>query len=788
MYQSIPNEMKMYPQWIVWRYEDTESYKPTKVPYSPRNASLADVTNPATWGTFDEAVHTARSFPEQYAGIGFVLTENDPYTFIDLDDPNERNPDGSYKHADPAQIAQRQLKIYQEFESYAERSPSGNGLHIIVRGTIPSGRRRSSIEVYSDRRYMTMTGNVFRDAPIKDYSELVHVLWEQIGKGANAAAFYAGLEHAKHSDDEILTIARNAANSEKFCDLYDDGNWQKWNYPSQSEADMALVDIIAFYSENRQQVQKLFLSSKLGQRPKSRAQYRLNYMLNKCFDHMCPPVDIDGLRDQLNAALERRVQEQLIETNIQQVQNVAADDEPQVQMNEPEKTIYTVPPGLLGDIARFIYSQAVYPVPEIALAGAIGLMAGIAGRAYNVSKTGLNQYVLLLARTGTGKEAIQSGTSKLMEAIKQVVPASTEFIGPSTIASPQALIKHLSGTAKSFECIVGEFGMELQQMSAPNAPPHLAGLRRMLLDIFNKSGNTDRLGKSVYSDKEKNTDAIAAPAVTIMGESTPEKFYEGIHEGLISEGLLPRFTIIEYLGDRVAFNEHHGEARPPIHLLESLANLCANALSLNSHNRVVDVGWSAEAEVLMRQFRDYCDGNMIGITDDVTRNLWNRCYIKALKLAALIAVGCDLQYPSITVEHANWAINLVLADCHNIKARFERGEVGSNNEEHQQLTRTMKAFKDYVVTPFNELGSYGKATTQPLHGNRIVTYSYIHQKLAQVSVFRKDKMNATFAIKRALKTLIERGDIQEINKATAAKEHLYNGVCYMMTNIKAFGL
>jgi len=53
----------------------------------------------------------------------------------------------------------------------------------------------------------------------------------------------------------------------------------------------------------------------------------------------------------------------------------------------------------LGEIAHFIYNAAPRQVEEVAIAGAIGLLSGICGRSYNVSGTGLNQYILLLAKT-----------------------------------------------------------------------------------------------------------------------------------------------------------------------------------------------------------------------------------------------------------------------------------------------------------------------------------------------------------------------------------------------------
>src|SRR5699024_7716505 len=146
------------------------------------------------------------------------------------------------------------------------------------------------------------------------------------------------------------------------------------------------------------QIARLFRASALGQREKAKRADYVNYMLNKCFDRMLPPIDIDGLRNQIADAIANNSKE--------------AKKETKPKTNGKHYNPYTFPPGLLGQVADFILAAAPRPVPEIALAGAIGLMSGIAGRAYNVSNTGLNQYVLLLAPTGTGKEAMASGIDK----------------------------------------------------------------------------------------------------------------------------------------------------------------------------------------------------------------------------------------------------------------------------------------------------------------------------------------------------------------------------------------
>lgn len=771
-FNNIPHEMRIYPQWVVWRYEDTDSKKPTKVPYSAKTGHLASVTDPNTWAGFDECVNAMSS--GWYAGIGFVLTENDPYSFIDLDDTK-----GDQTALD------RQIKIFNEFNSYAERSPSGSGLHIIVKGAIPSGRRRSFIEVYSSLRYMTMTGDVYRNAPINDCNELLNVLWGQMGQGSVAVAHYAGLAEAKETDEQVYNRAVAAANGDKFAELYA-GKWEGM-YASQSEADFALVDIIAFYTQNRAQISRMFRASGLGQRDKAKRDDYVSYMLNKCFDRMLPPVDVDGLRNKLDEAIAKKEAADRAAALSQNSEATPHPKAPTPNLNEVSK-VYSVPPGLVGEIAQYIYAQAPRPVPEIALAGALGLVAGIVGRAYNISGTGLNQYVLLLAPTGTGKEAIASGIDKLMAQVIRTVPAASDFIGPGEIASSQAIIKYMSRGPTSFVSLVGEFGIYLQQMASVNAPPHLTGLRRFLLDAYNKSGEGKVLRPSIYSDKDKNTAAVLAPSFTLLGESTPEKFYEGLHEGLISEGLLPRFTMIEYHGERPALNPGHLSAQPSFELIDRLSTLCAHALMLNSQHKAIHVQTDATARELFQQFDAHCDANINTSDREVRRHLWNRAHVKALKLAGIIAVGCNPYDPTITADVASWAINLVVADVRNLLARFDAGEIGIDNDETKQLAKVIATVKDFVVSPWPDVAKYAGEGMSNLHSNRIVPYSYVQRRLAAVAVFRKDRIGASGAIKRALKTLCERGDLQEVSRATLAKDYGTSAVAYMVAHPGVFGL
>jgi putative DNA primase/helicase len=142
--QSIPEELKARPQWVVWR---AVGNKPDKVPYSARTGRKASSTDLLTWSTFEEALEAYEN--GKHAGLGFVFCSGDPYTGIDLDDCV----------AEDGQIADWALEIVRYFDSYTELSATGTGLHIIVRGDVPN-RRKCEIEVYSSKRFFTMSGHV----------------------------------------------------------------------------------------------------------------------------------------------------------------------------------------------------------------------------------------------------------------------------------------------------------------------------------------------------------------------------------------------------------------------------------------------------------------------------------------------------------------------------------------------------------------------------------------------------------------------------------------------------
>lgn len=770
MLDNIPQELRELPQWLVWRYEDNGGEKPTKVPYSPRHKRHASSTNAADWTTFQEAAALWAAEPQTYNGIGFVFTANDPYAVIDLDDARIL-PDGSPNPNYPATL-ERQQRIYHEFDCYSELSPSGAGMHIICKGQIPSGRKRNHIEIYSSGRYITFTGNVYNARPIADRQTLLTLLFNAMG-GVNATAIYAGDAEQRFTDEEVINRASKAVNGDKFLELLN-GNWRN-QYPSQSEADFAFVDIIAFYTQHRPQIARIFRASELGKRDKAQREDYVKYMIDKSFDRMVPPVDIEGYRNTIEEVLA-----QANATPQPAAQLTMFPAAPPAKPNEPPPHVGTLPPGLMGDIAKFVYAQAPRPVPEMALVAAIGLMAGICGRAWNIRGSGLNLYVLFLAPTGTGKEAIAHGISKLIDSIRVQVPAATSFIGPSEIASAQALNKQLGKRVPCFVSLMGEFGLRLQTICSPRANGTEIGLRRILTDLYHKSGDGAALGSMAYSDADKNVNEVKSPAFSMIGESVPEEFYAALDETLIGAGLLPRFLTIEYNGDRVDINDAHEFATPSFDLIERLATLAAQAHSIMHNQRIIRVQTDHDATLYHRDFDRYCTAQINATKANVPRHLWNRADIKSKRLAALVAVGCNMIEPIITVDMAQWAVALVTADIHNLLGRFSRGEVGRSSEESRQTNELLRVIREYVTEPYPIVATYGVDTR--LHNDRVIPWTYISRRLMAMAAFRTDRIGSTNAIKRTMQSLIDGGLIREIGRNDMIVKYGYSGRAFVVSS------
>jgi hypothetical protein len=230
----IPAELRDRRQWVVWRYEERDGER-TKVLCQVREARVnASSTNPATWGSYEDATRIA-STADWADGYGYVFSEDDPYAGVDLD---KCITDGVMSEVAAARILQ--------FATYTEYSPSGTGVHLILRGAVPGPRRKSAgVEMYHRARYFTMTGQVVPGTleTIEDRQEQLVALYKEVfPEPPSVVGSSNPLDQSSPigGDADLIERAMRARGGAKFRDLWE-GNWQT-GYASQSELWQPLLD------------------------------------------------------------------------------------------------------------------------------------------------------------------------------------------------------------------------------------------------------------------------------------------------------------------------------------------------------------------------------------------------------------------------------------------------------------------------------------------------------------------------------------------------------------------
>lgn len=742
-WQHIPDELRKRRQWAVAGDD--------KRPRNPRDGSAASVTDPRTWGTFEEA--TRSGFPH----IGYVITADDPYTFVDLDAP--KNEEQQRRH--------RMILDYLQ-RTYAETSVSGRGVHIICRGKIPEGVRRDSVELYPAERFMICTGNVINPAPITDCQDVLDRLYSEIRASQNVG-FGTSFPDSEETADDVTVLERTRATyGEKFERLWN-GEWRGLldangqPYPSFSEAAYAFCAMVDEHSGNTAQVRRIFevspLSRREGDPPEKRQRVlRADYVaraVQRARADRPPPVPYDPTLALENA---RAILGQL---------NGKRNGKPNEGEEHSEKAVdgLDFPPGIVGEIARYIHDSSIRPVREVAIAGALAFMAGIIGRQYNISGTGLNQYVILLAKSGVGKEDAKNGIERLVNAVRQTTPIIERYIGPAYIASGQALIKKLDDSP-CFVSVIGEIGLKLQTWNDPRNTSGMM-LKAILLDLYSKSGQHSVLQPAIYSDRANNTNAVQAPAFTILGESTPSTFFEGLDESMIAAGLVPRFLVIEYTGDRPDLNDR-AMAPPPDELVRYLSHLVAAVHNMEQNNTFWSVPLDDAAERMLSDFNRECDHTIRSTEHEALRELWNRAHLKALRLAALLSVGRN----AVGHAEAEWAIRTVRRDVGSMLSRFEQGDVGSGDAK--ALSDVRRLIARYLTD-----GKGGKKDPKMVKDG-VVPRSWIQQRTNTLPAF---KPYANKTLEETLRSMVDNGELEELVRPYVAERYGTTGRCFRVRNL-----
>lgn len=435
----------------------------------------------------------------------------------------------------------------------------------------------------------------------------------------------------------------------------------------------------------------------------------------------------------------------------------------------------TRPPGLVGDIADYIYASAPRQMIEAAVLTGLGLVAGIAGRHFNVYGSGLNIYLMLLGRTGRGKNAMAKGIRRILNVARDSVPMIDDFIGPDSFTAGASLHRYVSEHPNVL-LLFGEYGQHLKQITDPRAHPNDQQMLRLMQSLYSASGAADFLPARIYSDRQMTIPVVHSPAVSILCESQPSTIYNILSQEQVGNGVVPRFLILECTTKRPPRNPEMNKAPPP-ELITRICDLAAVALTLRapmdgSTSKFVDIAIEtsakAQLDAIDQEFDElYNNNDQAGQSSEA--DLWNRGWENVCRVAGILAVGVNMHNPVITTEHVTWAYNFVRYSITGLIARFASGDVGPPVlRQDAEMKKYIAAYM--VMKPATRRNSYG-VQKKIADNSTIITHRYLRQRAMRQGAFTQDPRGFEAAFNASITALIKDGVLYRINEDRAQLDY-----------------
>lgn len=252
-YENLPQYLKDKARFCLWKSEVGKG----KVPYQV-DGKRAKANNISTFTDFKDALCVVNKFD----GLGIGIFNK--ISAIDID--NCIDASGNY-----SDLAKDVMGIFKD--SYIEKSPSGKGIRIIFlidgfsydKSLYYINNQKLGLEVYvagSTNKYVTITAHVINQGKIIQANDKLQVLLNRYMQKPKTNTGIANKESSSFlSDSSVIEKATASATGTKFKALWKGGTS---SYPSQSEADLALCSILAFWcGRDINQMDRLFQQSGL---------------------------------------------------------------------------------------------------------------------------------------------------------------------------------------------------------------------------------------------------------------------------------------------------------------------------------------------------------------------------------------------------------------------------------------------------------------------------------------------------------------------------------------------
>jgi len=239
-FNNIPGELKKMHNWVLWKLEDRKGAegKKAKIPYTIYG-KMASSNKPLSWTTFEQAIEVY-THSEIYSGIGFMF-QGTGITGVDKDHCIENGV-----------ISDEAQYIIDTLDSYTEKSQSGSGIHVLVKGTIPKAIKKEEIEMYDTGRYFVVTGDLIsKSNKVEERQPQLDALYKIYQKHKDVkkeAADKIPAPKEIQSCSDLLEKAFYGKNGFKIKALYS-GDMSSCDN-DHSRADQSLCNYLAYYFDN----------------------------------------------------------------------------------------------------------------------------------------------------------------------------------------------------------------------------------------------------------------------------------------------------------------------------------------------------------------------------------------------------------------------------------------------------------------------------------------------------------------------------------------------------------
>jgi len=657
--ENIPVEMRYEDKWVNWN--------PKKVPIDPKTGKFAKCSDPETWGTFNQALIKTTEHGAEL-GIGFCLGEE--YCSLDFD--HVINPETGEWHSPEAK------EVFDQLDGcgYVEKSPSGDGLHVIFWCTKPTGvvskkrlgsvpwtDKESAIEFFgangedSKHRYMTVTGD-------NEGYEGYKITKVADGVVAKIGAKY--FQKAKAPAIDYVEVQRrlDGRGISSTLDRYVEKIIQE---TSQGEGGRngklfsiaGNVAAHAGYDFDRTLAAVQEINAKCMYPPvEQRELYRIvDNSINKGTRRVVNPLS--------SPAMESAIQLDHIDP-LKWIPEVV----------EEEKKTHTFDfkklrdsSGFIGKYMRYMLARGDMDMPQLQLAGALSIMSStLTGKIEIHGKYGKlapNMFIAAFAPSGFGKSNYIRTNQHIMKELNLGHRAGAE--------------KMTSGAGFAQELgvcsVTSMYYDEIQELFKGEADSKLTGSKADMLKMAQtKSG--DDFKPTCYADPSKNV-VIEYCAPTISGWGVGEIWWENFPEWAKSDGTLGRMLILED-GNECLDSEKdiEGDASIPSSLVEWLRRWGHEGdytllEDKNIQPREIKVfTYEPEAEEMMHDWSKKIRRRGANHRTELT-DAWNQSGRKVAKLACLFAAdefGADGD-SVVQTRHVALAISLVKATMYKVEER-----------------------------------------------------------------------------------------------------------------------